>query len=350
MPGPSVQHGGVEAVRGLVMRHVLWSLIVLVLAGGPGLSTASADDEPIGRWRYKLDDRTQKVVVIGGSISAWRKGSFSQFLGAVCANAEIVNRSKTGYGAFALKKRFDAQFLKNWNVKLKDERFSYWLVYSGGLNSIYSPEKTILHTVDTFRRAHRRGVRVIALSLTPWGDFKDKRWRGWSGLTYRNKTRKYVDYVLRKLTRNDALGSYAHRRGVETWQDGELPEVGIDLYDSPLRAADSERTDTTILARHYDRKRALRAKFPEREAALRDVSDVPRWFLRKELRSFDHIHPNTQGHRLIAETACPALPAEWRCDCQALKTLSWKKGSVVSVPPKEGAASSPYSPSPSSSP
>jgi hypothetical protein len=45
------------------------------------------------------------------------------------------------------------------------------------------------------------------------------------------------------------------------------------------------------------------------------AAEIPRWFLREELRSFDHIHPNSEGHRLIAEAACPRLPASWGCEC-----------------------------------
>jgi len=58
---------------------------------------------------------------------------------------------------------------------------------------------------------------------------------------------------------------------------------------------------------------------PERAARLAAdaqlAAEIPRWYLRRELRSFDHIHPNREGHRLIAETVCPRLPASWGCRC-----------------------------------
>jgi hypothetical protein len=63
-----------------------------------------------------------------------------------------------------------------------------------------------------------------------------------------------------------------------------------------------------------------------REAALRSdaatAAEIPRWFLREELRSFDHIHPNAEGHRLIAEAACPRLPASWGCECPSAASTS----------------------------
>jgi lysophospholipase L1-like esterase len=45
------------------------------------------------------------------------------------------------------------------------------------------------------------------------------------------------------------------------------------------------------------------------------LADLPRWYLRKDLRSFDHIHPNEKGHAIIAETMCPKLPESWGCTC-----------------------------------
>lgn len=57
----------------------------------------------------------------------------------------------------------------------------------------------------------------------------------------------------------------------------------------------------------------------EREARLAEdarlMSSAPRWFLRREYRGFDHIHPNPAGHQVIAETICPRLPESWGCQC-----------------------------------
>jgi lysophospholipase L1-like esterase len=51
------------------------------------------------------------------------------------------------------------------------------------------------------------------------------------------------------------------------------------------------------------------------EADAREAAQIPRWYMRPELRSFDHIHPNVEGHRIMAEVACPQLPASWKCSC-----------------------------------
>ena len=63
-----------------------------------------------------------------------------------------------------------------------------------------------------------------------------------------------------------------------------------------------------------DAARALRLQQDAEE-----LSRLPRWYMRKELQGFDPIHPNKQGHRLIAEILCPSLPDNWDCHCEALR-------------------------------
>ena len=66
-------------------------------------------------------------------------------------------------------------------------------------------------------KAHRRGLGVVGLSLTPWGDDSDrKRWRGIEGLTYLGHTQKVVDFVLGRSTPEDALGNYTRKRKRES--------------------------------------------------------------------------------------------------------------------------------------
>ena len=69
------------------------------------------------------------------------------------------------------------------------------------------------------------------------------------------------------------------------------------------------------------------------------VRELPRWFMKQELHSFDHIHPNMEGHRLMAETICPRLPASWGCDCGAIAAMDWlKKGGGVGPKVEQSAA------------
>ena len=52
-----------------------------------------------------------------------------------------------------------------------------------------------------------------------------------------------------------------------------------------------------------------------RDAA--EAASVPQWWLREDLRAFDHIHPNSEGHALISALMCPSLPESWGCACPA---------------------------------
>jgi hypothetical protein len=309
---------------------VLALLVPLLVSGA---AYAGPDKEPIGRWKYKDDARTVKVVVIGGSIANWKAGNFGHYLEAVCSNVEIKNRAKTGYGAPKLKHLFKRQFLQNPRVKLADERFEYWLMYNGGLNSVFSPEMTIKFTSELFAKAHNKGVKVVAFSLSPWGSDRDKRWHDFGGLAYFDKTRKVVDFVLGKLKRNAALGRFAKpdEREQEAWKAGELPDIAINLFDSPLRNYEVTPRDTERLTRILSRSRALRRKYPNAESAVIRASKVPLWYLKPSLRAFDHIHPNTRGHLEIAKQACPNLPQNWHCSCANLNNVEWRKGKVEAV-------------------
>jgi hypothetical protein len=302
----------------------------------PAGTPAPAEEvEPPPTWRFKHKDRPVKVVVLAGSIGAWPKQPYAQRLAELCKNVEVRNLSKVGFGAFQLRQRFKQQFLDNPYVNLKDPELEYWLVFQGGLNSVGTPERTNHDIRELFMLAHARGLKVVALSLTPWGDDSDpKRWAGAAGLRYLRATRTVVDFVLGALTPRQALGEFASRRagGADApWQPEELPEVAVDLYRSALRDEAAALRDVeamrAALAKDGPWKREHADLDPiAREAALAadasEAAEVPRWFLRGELRSFDHIHPNTEGHRLIAETACPSLPASWGCTCPEAPALA----------------------------
>ena len=302
-------------------------LFLVCLAGTAG----AVEKQPVGRWKFKHPDKTVKVVTIAGSIGAWPAGSFSQFLGDVCSNAEIVNRSKTGFGARALKHRFRQQVVRNRRVRLDDDRFEYWLMYAGGLNSIGTPGMTIKYQVETFLLAKRHGVRVMGLSLGPWGDERDRRWSGFAGLKYAANTKKVVDFIMGRLPRNEALAGYVAKdeRDRAEWKPGELPDLSVDVYDSPLRDRTAALRPLGNLRRRYRRSWKLKRRFPDEEATVQRAASIPRWYLKSEYRSFDHIHPNSEGHRQIALRTCAVAPKNWGCDCKALERLRWVRGKGI---------------------
>ena len=129
---------------------------------------APVEVEPPPTWRFKRGDRPVKVVVLAGSIGAWPKQPYAERLAAMCSNVEVRNLSKVGFGAFQLRQRFKQQLLDNPHVNLRDPKREYWLVFQGGLNSVGTPERTNHDIRTLFLLAHARGLKVVALSLTPW--------------------------------------------------------------------------------------------------------------------------------------------------------------------------------------
>ena len=280
--------------------------------------------EPPPTWRWKLADRPVKVVVLAGSIGAWPKQPYAERLQKLCKHVEVKNLSKVGFGAFQLRQRFKTQVLDRMGALKAAE---LWLVFQGGLNSVGSPTRTNHDIREMFVLAHAKGFKVVGLTLTPWGDETDKRWAGIAGLRFLRATTKVVDFVLGTLSPADALAEYSRKRAAgadAAWQADERADVAVDLYRSALRAAAAPLRDPAPLEKALAKDRAWRAAHaglaPDAQAtALRaeaaEAAEIPRWFLRTELRSFDHIHPNSEGHRLIAEAACPSLPASWGCEC-----------------------------------
>ena len=221
-----------------------------------------------------------------------------------------------------------------------------------GLNAHGVDDVRVLTNRDvaaTLKRAHERGFKTIGLTVGPWGAEHDKRWRGGSGNRYQNKTRLTVDFLMGRLTPQQAFG----RSAEESFLAGQLPDIAVDLYDSGLRDADAALRDEAPTRRRlrYDKelRRALR-KLPkeEQDAAMeREVAqalEMPRWFMKKELQAFDHIHPNMEGHRVIAQAACPSLPESWGCQCARLPELSWDRKARALLPVIELPARDPAPP------
>lgn len=285
---------------------------------------APAPVEPPPTWRWKLADRPVKVVVLAGSIGAWPKQPYAERIQKLCKHVEVKNLSKVGFGAFALRQRFKQQVLDRL-PQLKAQEL--WLVFQGGLNSVGTPQRTNHDIREMFVLAHAKGFKVVGLTLTPWGEETDKRWAGVAGLKYLRHTTRVVDFVLGKLSPADALGEFTRKRAAGAdagWQADEQADVAVDLYRSALRAEGAPLRDPAPLEKALTRDRAWQAAHADlapdtRAAALQAdaalAAEIPRWFMRQELHSFDHIHPNAEGHRLIAEAACPSLPASWGCEC-----------------------------------
>jgi hypothetical protein len=248
----------------------------------------------------------------------------------VCKNVEVQNLSKAGLGAWAIKQRFKELVVRNpsFDPKAAPEQ-EFWLLFGAGLNSVTAWQKTNAHLRALVLLAHDTGLKVMGLTPTPWGTDKEDKFHGLDGLTRRKATQRVADYVLGKLAPAEALGSYVSERAdaAAGWDPRELPDVGVDLYDSALRDDDAAPRDASVIRVALEKssswKRAHADLSDDARGAALDAdakigSEVPQYFMKPELRAFDHIHPNAEGHRIIAKTICPAAPASWGCKCDAL--------------------------------
>ncbi len=296
---------------------------------------APASAQEVGNWRFSDDSKPVKVVVVGGSVSAYPAGGFAQWLPGACDNIEVVNRGVAKLGAFELRQRFISQVLKNRRIDRKGKDGDLWLVFLGGLNSVGNPEGTNLEVGKTMKAAKEAGLSTMLVSINPWGAETDRRWKGVEGIAYWEHTQKTVDFGLGRLSPEQALGKKASElvdAATGKLVSGALPDVAIDLWDSPMRHKDAPLRDRAKLEREAKRSkwfknRVAAAASPEAEAErlLTLAAELPRWFMKPEIKGFDAIHPNADGHKEIAKAMCKKAPAAWGCDCARFDRLAWDR-------------------------
>ena len=270
--------------------------------------------------------RPHKAVVLGGSVSEYYAGNYGQYLHHGCKNLEVINRAKAKKGVPALVKRLDEEILGDRALMAGTVAAKRWLIFQGGLNSVFSPEMANLHLADLFQRAHKGGLRVMALTLVPWGSDDDGRFEGFEGVRNANRTARINNFLLRRLSPAEALGRRARDRPHE-WMQGELPDIAVDVFDGPLRDKDAALRDEAELTKAFAHSRYRKRK-GQRAALIAAARAVPRHFMQKKYWAFNHYHPNTAGHRLMAVAACKQAPAEWGCDCQRISRAVFSKGKV----------------------
>lgn len=302
--------------------------------GAPAADGAEPEAPPkpeIPRWRFRDDSRPIKVIVIAGSVGAWMRDPYHARLEKVCSKIEVHNLSKAALGGLALKQRFRDMAVKNPAVRPKSHpEHEYWVMVGAGVNNLYNPKGASHHLKNLMAMAHNAGMWVVGLTPTPWGKRTHTKHQGYEGLTRRKATQHVTDFMMVELTPAEALGKYADKRpfGVDPPFLGyELPDIPVDLYDSALRDREAEPYDTedmrARLAKDPDWQRTHRDLDETSRAAALDAdaklaAEMPRWHMRPDLHAFDDVHPNAEGHRLIAATICPKLPERWSCDCAAL--------------------------------
>jgi hypothetical protein len=302
------------------------------------VSSSTEDEKPKtkrrARWKFKDEEKPVKVIVLAGSIGAKRREAYHNQLQGVCSATEFVNLSKVGHAVQGLIGIWQREVSENRRLaRSRSPEEERWALFGGGLNNIgtrghYSAAHYML---KLFSRMKRDGFRVIATSVSPWGDNEDDRWEGYSGLLVHRTSLALAGFLAGDLTPSDALGRYLRYRRKslpgEQFEAAELPARSINLYTSSLRENGTRKNDFERGRKMLLRSRSWRKSTRKMTGAARavrlqqdaeELAALPQWYLRPELQGFDPIHPNARGHRLMASVICPELPDSWRCDCNAL--------------------------------
>lgn len=304
------------------MRAALRACVAVAAAAIASLAPAAAQ-AAAGPWST---ERPHKAVVIGGSISKYYAGNFGQFLHFGCKDLEVINRGEVGAGAAKLLANLRSQVLEDPATLAAMSAGRGWILLQGGLNSVGAPESTAWSLTRLITAAHAAGLQVLALTVTPWGSDDDPRFDGWNGLRLHRATEQVAEALLGKLDPARALGRRVAQRGgdPETWSAGELPDIAVDLWRSALRVGAKAPLRAAEPLRDSFARSPWRKLVEQRDQWIEAARAVPWQFMDPKYRDFDHVHPNTAGHRLMAALACQQAPAAWRCDCDAIRRARWK--------------------------
>jgi len=116
------------------------------------------------------------VLVLGDSLSDEKVGGggFVRILREQCVGVMFDNRAKGGFMVNQIKKRLQTEILR------EGSRYSHAIVF-GGVNDLYSDQtanRTLARIEADLTQIYgdlkARGTDVVAITVTPWGDFK--RW------------------------------------------------------------------------------------------------------------------------------------------------------------------------------
>lgn len=114
--------------------------------------------------------------MLGDSLSDEKVGGggFVRILRERCRKVPFDNRAKGGFMVNQIRKRLETEVLP------ENNRYSHAIVF-GGVNDLYSDQsanRTLARIEADLSRIYAdlkaRGTDVIAITVTPWGDFK--RW------------------------------------------------------------------------------------------------------------------------------------------------------------------------------
>lgn len=155
---------------------------LILAASVPAVTPAAASAAPAPSARPMTS-----VLVLGDSLTDEKVGGggFVKLLRERCSKVTFENRAKGGFMVNQIRKRLEAEVLP------EGKTYSHAIVF-GGVNDLYSDQtanRTLARIEADLTRIYAdltaRGTDVVAITVTPWGDFK--RWftpeRGQNTLT-----------------------------------------------------------------------------------------------------------------------------------------------------------------------
>lgn len=152
------------------MRPASFALTVVVLLGAPP-TVARADDSP------SAGKKPFTVAAIGDSLTDARShgGHYLDVLRRHCPRSQFDNYGKGGEMVNQMRRRFVDDLFAPGNPT-----YTHVIVF-GGVNDLYSdqtagrtPEKIERDLSFMYAEARRRGAKVVAIDVAPWGGFT--RW------------------------------------------------------------------------------------------------------------------------------------------------------------------------------
>jgi lysophospholipase L1-like esterase len=118
----------------------------------------------------------QSVLILGDSLSDEKNGGggYVRSLREHCPQATFDNRARGGFMVNQMRRRLETEVLP------EGRHYSHAIVF-GGVNDLYSDEtaKRTLPRIESdlsriYAALAARGASVVAITVTPWGDFR--RW------------------------------------------------------------------------------------------------------------------------------------------------------------------------------
>ncbi|HLM71691.1 MAG TPA: GDSL-type esterase/lipase family protein, partial [Polyangiaceae bacterium] len=161
------------------------------LAGAAGSALADSQAPPTPAQAQQQPPATEApppakkqryvVAAMGDSLTDARShgGKFLNYLRERCPASQFDNYGKGGQMVNQMRKRFARDVLGEPPIPGENKPDYTHVIVFGGVNDLYSdltakrtPEKVAKDLLEMFAGARRKGAKVIAMTVAPWGGFK----------------------------------------------------------------------------------------------------------------------------------------------------------------------------------